>query len=233
VAPRRWKQYRPDGTPDPDGAPAQPPTHKPYTPPKPPRPVRTLEERTVRKQRIHPVGLLIAVGAVVVALGTAAIFAIAGSEDAAAPGADRPQTDKGFDALVAALVDERGSSLVRNAIIYPAYAVVDVPYKLDDLTDEREISYYWDGDLRESTKGTGDEEAFDLADIDSSVLDGLCVQVEKLLEDPTDCSIYISKPDPEDTTPEWLRASTSNEFNQSASIEFALDGTVIEVRPPS
>ncbi|GAA3543971.1 hypothetical protein [Nocardioides daeguensis] len=231
MAPRKWKQYRPDETPDPDGAPAQPPTHQSYRQPKQAKPVRSLEERTVRNRGFHPTGLLITGAALVLTLGAAAAFAIAGSEDA--PAADRPQSDKGFDALVAALKEERGSTLVRNAIIYPDYAVVDVPYKLDDLTDEREISYYWNGELSESTKGTGDEETFDLADVDSSVLDGLCVQVKALVEDPTDCSIYISKPSPEDTTPEWIRASTSNEFNQSASIEFALDGTVIEVRPPS
>lgn len=231
MAPRTWKQYRPDDTPDPDGAPARPSKPAAYKPPQKPKKVRTLEERTVRRSGIHPVGLLIAVGGVVAALGAAVVFAVAGSEDV--PGADQPKTDKGFDALVAALQEERGSSVVRNVIIYPDYAVVDVPYKLDNTADEREISFYWDGELRESTRGTGDEEAFDLADIDSAVLDGLCAHVEKLVEDPEDCSIYIAKPHAEDATPEWLRASTSNEFNQSAYVEFALDGTVLEEHPPS
>lgn len=230
MAPRKWKQYRPDDTPDPEGGPTAPKKPAAYRPPKQPKKVRTLEERTVRRTGGPPVKLI--VGALVAAVGvTTLVFVLSGGEDE--PGADQPQTDKGFDALVAALQEERGSSLVRNAIIYPDYAVVDVPYKKDDPADEREISYYWDGELRESTRGTGDEEVFDLADIDSTVLDGLCAHAEKLIEDPEDCSLYITKPDADDPTPEWISASTSNEFNQSAHVDFTLDGTVLEERPPS
>lgn len=235
MAPRKWKQYRPDPTPDPDGGPGAPKKAAPkpaaYQPPKQQKKVRTLEERTVRRTGGGPAAKLVVAAFVAVAGVTTLIFVLSGGGDE--PGADQPQTDKGFDALVDALKEERGSSLVRNAIIYPEYAVVDVPYKLDDTADEREISYYWDGALRESTKGTGDEEVFDLADVDSAILDGLCPQVEQLVEDPEDCSIYITKPDAEDPTPEWITASTSNEFGQSAYIDFALDGTVIETRPPA
>jgi hypothetical protein len=166
---------------------------------------------------------------VVVALGTAAVFAIAGSEDA--PAAGRPQTDKGFDALVAALQEERGSTLVRRAVIYPEYASVATPYKPDDPADERQLDYYWDGELNEPSKTTGDEESFDLATVDSLVLDGLCPQVRKLVEDATNCYLIIEKPDPEDETPAWISAYASNEFNQTAYVEYDLSGTQVEVHP--
>lgn len=231
MAPRVWKQYRPDDTPDPDGAPARPKKPAAYKPPKQPAKVRSLEERTVRNRGVQAKGLLIAGAVVAASLGAAALFAVAGSEDA--PGAGRPQTDKGFDALVAALKEERGSTLVRRAVIYPEYASVATPYKPDDPADERQLDYYWDGDLDEPSKTTGDEESFDLASVDSAVLDRLCPEVKKMVEDPTNCYLIIEKPDPEDETPAWISAYASNEFNQSAYIEYDLNGTQVEVHPVS
>ncbi|MBM7520472.1 hypothetical protein [Nocardioides nitrophenolicus] len=230
MAPRRWKQYRPDGTPEPDGAPAQPPTHRPYTPPKQPKPVRSLEERTVRRTG-GPSAKLIVGGLVAVAAATTLIVALGGGDDDAAAG--QPQTDQGFDALVAALREERDSTLVRRAVIYPEYASVSVPYKPDDPSDERQLDYYWDGELNEPSKTTGDEEAFDLTSVESSVLDALCPQVEKLVEDPTNCYLIIEKPDADDETPAWISAYASNEFNQTAYIEYDLNGTQVEVHPAS
>lgn len=229
-----WKRYRPDPTPDgePDaGAPtSQKKKVKAYQPPQQPKPVRTLEERTVRRTGPRfPVGLAIG-GVAVVAVATTLIFVLSGGSD---DPEEQPQTDTGFDAMVRALEEETGSTLVRNVIVYPKYAVIDAPYKPDEPTDEREISYYWDGSLSESTKSTGTEEVFNLTRIDASLLDGMCEQVRELVEDPGDCSLYIAKPDPEDTTPEWIRASVSNEFGQNGTIEYALDGSVVETRPPS
>ncbi|WP_436699673.1 hypothetical protein [Nocardioides sp. BYT-33-1] len=230
MAPPDWKQYSPDDTPDPEAAPARPRPPAPYRPPEQPRPPRTVEERTVRRRPFHPAGMLIAAGGVVVALGVPFVLSVAGNEDA--PAADEPQTDKGFDALVAAIGEETGSTLVRNVSIYPDYAVVDVPYKPDDPADERELSYYWDGELDEPTKTTGDEEVFDLTRVDSAVLDGLCQHAEALLEDAEECRLYISAPDPDDPTPEWITAGVDNEFNQSAYVDFDLAGTVLEEHPP-
>lgn len=227
-----WKRYSPDSTPDGESGANAPkkPKIRAYQPPQQPKPVRSLDERTVRRTGPRfPVGLAIG-GVAVVGVATTLIVVLSGGGDD--PG-KQPQTDKGYDAMVRALEEETGSTLARNVVVYPEYAVIDVPYKPDVPSDKREISYYWDGDLRESTKGTGDEELFDLSRVDSSLLDGMCDQAVALVEDPGDCSLYIAKPDPDDTTPEWIRASVSNEFGQSGSVEFALDGTVIETRPPS
>ncbi|HVK30044.1 MAG TPA: hypothetical protein VM575_17020 [Nocardioides sp.] len=229
MAPPTWKRYRPDPTPDGESDGVAPRKVKGYQPPKQPKPVRSLEERTVRRTGPRlPVGLVIA-GVAVVGVATTLVLVLAGGDDPE----EQPQTDTGFDAMVSALREETGSTLARNVVVYPTYAVIDVPYKPAVPSDEREISYYWDGGLRESTKGTGDEAVFELTLVDASLLPGMCKQVRELVEDPGDCSLYISKPDPDDTTPEWIRASVSNEFGQSGTIEYALDGSVIETRPPS
>ncbi|MCR1782857.1 hypothetical protein KVF89_09960 [Nocardioides carbamazepini] len=224
MAPPQWQQYSPDDTPDPDASPTPPA----YQPPKPPKRVRSVAERTVRTGGGSSVGLAVG-GVAAVAGATALIFALAGGSDP--PGADAPQTDAGFDALVAALEEETGSTQVRSVVIYPEYAVVDAPYKPEDPSDERELSFYWDGELDEPSKGTGDEEPFDLATVDSAVLDGLCPQVEQLVEDPDGCYLIIERPDAEDETPAWVSAYASNEFNQTAYVEFGLDGAVVEVHP--
>ncbi|WP_408899492.1 hypothetical protein ACJ5H2_10425 [Nocardioides sp. R1-1] len=229
MAPPDWKRYTPDETPDPDGPAGAAPA--PYRPPQPPRKVRSLEERTVRRRGVHPAGALIAGVGVLAAVGLPVLLAVGGGEDP--PGAGEPQTDRGFDALVAALREERGSTLVRRAVVYPEYASVTAPYRPDDPADERELSYYWDGDLDEPTKGTSDDESFDLADVDSAVLAGLCPQVERLVEDPETCYLIIDSPPAGDETPAWISAYASNEFNQTAYVEFGLDGAVVEEHPPS
>jgi len=228
VVPPDWTRYTPDDTPDPDGPADRAPV--PYRPPQPPTPLRSLDERTVRSTGAA-LPIVLAVGGMVATAALAGlIFALGGADE---PGADQPQTDTGFDALVAALDDERGSTLARRAVIYPDYASVTAPYLPDHPGDERELSYYWDGELAEPSKGTSDEETFDLADVDSAVLDGLCPQVERLVEDPTTCYLIIEKPAADDETPAWISAYASNEFNQTAWIGFGLDGTVVEEHPPS
>ncbi|MDQ6525931.1 hypothetical protein RB608_20105 [Nocardioides sp. LHD-245] len=231
MVPPDWKQYTPDDTPDREssGGPGRP---RPYQPPKPATKIRSLDERTVRRRGGPPVGLAVG-GVVAVAGATALIFALAGGSDGDRPAGGEPQTDTGFAALVAALREETGGTVVRNVTIYPDYAVVDVPYRQDDPTDERELSYYWNGDLDEPSKGTGTEAVFDLTQVDAAVLDGLCQHAEALLEDAEECYLYISKPDPEDPTPGWITAGVRNDFNQSAYVDFDLAGNVLEEHPPS
>lgn len=219
MAPPDWKQYSPDETPDDETSATS----------AVPKPVRSLDERTVRRTGGFPVGIVVGAVAAVGAVAGVILLLGAGGE----PGDDEPQSANGFDALVADLDEETGSTTIRRAVIYPDYAVLTVPYDVDDPADERELSYYWDGSFGDPTKGTGDALPFDLATVDGTVLDGLCPQVEELVEDPETCYLVIDKPADDDGTPEWITASTSNEFGQSAQIEFELDGTVVEVRPPS
>lgn len=230
MASRSWKQYRPGKPSAPDGPPASPPTHETYKPPKLPKPVRSLEERTVKVTSGSRTKMVV-LGVAAASLGGGLIFALAGGADD--PQTDEPQTDTGFSALLAALDEERGSTVVRRAVIYPTYASITAPYKEDVASDERELSYYWNGELSESGKGTSDTENFDLATVDASVLDGLCPQVEALVEDSEMCYLVIEKPSADDETPSWIWAYASNEFNQAARIEFGLDGTVVETHPAS
>jgi hypothetical protein len=138
-------------------------------------------------------------------------------------GGGRPQTAEGFADLVDAVEDEVGTTEVFEAVIYPEYAVVDVPLKPGD---EREISYHWDGDLSESTKGTSDYVPFDLANVDGSLLEGLCDQAEELVEDPRVCYLIVRRPR-ENLDEGWLWAYTNNEFSQGGYISFDLEGNEV------
>ena len=89
---------------------------------------------------------------------------------------------EGFADLVAALEEETGSSTVFEAVLYPGYAVVNVPV---DATSARSHSFYWDGELDESgSKSTTTYERFDLADIDPTVVVSVVDQARAKVEDP-------------------------------------------------
>lgn len=233
--PPDWKRYDPDPTPDPEPSSAKSPV--PYAPPSPPAPVRSLQERTVRQTGFHPAGLVIVAAVLVLVAGIVVAIMLAaqgGDDEVAADGtpiarADRPQSDKGFAGLLEALEEETGSTIVVEAVIYPKYAVVTVPYKPDKPGDERVVRYYWNGDeLDESTKSTAGEEPFDLAQVSGDVLSGLCVHTRDLVEDPGDCYLIVRKPGAEDTTQSWISAYTSNEFSQGGYIQYDLAGTELK-----
>ncbi|KRA28167.1 MULTISPECIES: hypothetical protein [unclassified Nocardioides] len=218
--PDEWTTYNPDSSPD------EEPSGKvePYRPPAPPTtPVapRTLQQRTIRQRRSPVLPLLGAVVAIgLVGWGVVAIVK-------AAVGSGEPQTAEGFANLLEDLEDETGSTDVFRAVVYPEYAVVDVPVAAND---EREISYYWDGGLSESTKGTSDDEVFDLTVVDAAQFAGMCAEVSALIDEPGDCYLIIEKPD--DTFPDranaWISAYVSNEFSQSKYINYDLEGNEVD-----
>ncbi|WP_182376345.1 hypothetical protein [Nocardioides sp. WS12] len=217
--PDEWKTYNPD--PSPDAEPAG--KIEPYQPPSPPtRPKkpRTIKERTVRR-RSPAVPLLI--GAVVIGgIGWGAV-SIARS----AFGTAEPQTVEGFTSLLEDIEEKNGSTEVFEAVIYPGYARVDLPLAPND---EREISYRWDGSFGMEIKGTDDAEPFDLADVDPAHFARMCDEVSALIDDPGNCYLIIRKPD--DTFPDradaWISAYVSNEFSQSASINYDLEGNEVD-----
>lgn len=218
MAPPTWKRYRPDPTPDGEPDPSAPtqPKIEAYRPPEQPKPVRTLEERTIRRR-----GRLLLVLVVAVGLATWGVVAIV--RNVVAP--DEPQTAEGFAALLEDLEEETGGTTVFRAVLYPGYAVLDVPF----ADDERSVSYYWDGGLDESSKGTSTEKPFDLTTIDADGLAGMCDAVRDLVDDPKDCYLILEQPDEPDGG--WISAYTSNEFGQSTYIVFDLDGTEVSRYP--
>lgn len=224
VAPPDWKRYSPDPTPD--GEPAD--EVRPYAPASAPKPVRSLRERTVRRHGAGPV--LVRAVAIAVTVGIVGLvgwmlidlvgMAFEDDAEASSPG----QSSAGFAELVEALEEETGSTTVFEAVIYPKYAVVEVPFKPGD---ERAVRYYWDGDLDETSKGTSDYQPFDLADVDSSLFPDMCDQARRLVEDPKDCYLIVRRPAATDTTPTWISAYISNEFSQGGYIEYDLAGVEV------
>ncbi|TNM39713.1 hypothetical protein FHP29_12670 [Nocardioides albidus] len=219
MAPPDWKQYRPDDTPDPDRPAPGSKAPAPYRPPAPPKPIRSVEERTVR--RTGPRAVAVGIAGVLVAGCAWGAFAVV--RNATEP--DQPQTAEGFAAMLVDLREETGGTQVFEAVLYPGYGILDVPVSPGDV---KQISYRWDGGLDEWTKGTSDDEAFDLADVSGEVLDGLCAHTRDLVDDPGDCYLIISKPDATDPKAGWISAYTSNEFSQGGYIEYDLEGNEVE-----
>lgn len=183
----------------------------------PPRPVPQRSARSVPALKLL-VGAAVAVGLVGWG-GFSVVRAVFGNDD--------PQTVDGFRNLLEDLKDKSGSTEVFEAVIYPGYARVGIPY---EPGDDREISYRWDGSFGTEIKGTSDEEPFDLADIDPSLFAGMCSTVSTLIDDPGDCYLIIRQPD--DTFPEraeaWISAYVSNDFSQSAWIAYDLEGNEVD-----
>lgn len=208
MAPPTWKRYRPDPTPD--GEPDPPPQ---------PKPVRSLEERTVRRRG----GKLLLAGAVVLGLVAWGVVAIV--RNLTAP--DEPQTVEGYAAMLDDLEEETGGTEVLSAVIYPDYAVVEVPL---GPGDRRYDSYRWDGGLSESSKGNSpDDVPFDLRDIDPAPFEAMCGDARALVPDTLTCYLVVERP--EDGDRGWISAYVSNDYGQGGYIEYDLDGR--EVRRTS
>lgn len=217
--PDEWKTYNPDSSPEKEPS-GQIEPYRPPTPPSTPVAPRTLQQRAIRRRSpvLPLLGAVVAVG--LVGWGVVAIVK-------SAVGSGEPQSVDGFASLLEDLEDETGSTDVFRAVVYPEYAVVDVPVAAND---ERQISYYWDGGLSESTKGTSDDEVFDLTVVDAAQFDGMCDEVSALIDDPGNCYLIIEKPD--DTFPDraeaWVSAYVSNDFSQSAYINYDLEGKEVD-----
>lgn len=219
VAPPDWKQYSPDPTPDDEAG----PDVASYQPPARPKPVRSLAERTVRNHGAAATAVRLGVTAIVVGVVGLVGWIVVDLIRLAVDDGE-PQTAEGFAEMVDELGEETGGTEVFRAVIYPGYAVLDVPV----ADDERYVSHRWDGSFTESTKSTSDDTRFDLADIDPTRFEEMCAEVVSLVEDPGDCYLIVEHPD-ESTDPEqgWISAYVSNEFSQGGYIEYDLDGNEV------
>lgn len=217
MAPPTWKRYRPDPTPEgePDASAATRPRIEAYQPPQQARPVRSLDERTVRRR-----GWKLPLAGVVV-LGLAAWGVTAIVRNATAP--DDPQTVEGYSAMLDDLEEETGGTDVLSAVIYPDYAVVEVPL---GPADTRYDSYRWGGDLDEWSKGNSpDKQAFDLRDVDPAHFSSMCADARELVPDPLACYLIVEKPEGGETG--WVSAYISNDYRQGGYIEYDLTGAEV------
>ena len=190
-----------------------------------------------------PIGLVAGVIAIIAAIVSGVSTAIDEDDLPTEPGVEPGRGEvnvmsvEGFADLVAAIEEETGSSTVFEAVLYPGYAVVDVPV---DATTNREHSYYWDGDLEETgSKSTTDYRRFDLADVDANVVVSIVDQARAKVEDPQSWYSIIRAPsDFDDGT--WIWGYATNEYGESGYLGGDKAGTItwdpeqlLEVHPES
>lgn len=150
---------------------------------------------------------------------------IAGIGGDAVAGRPDMHSQEALDDLVRELRDEHGSSKVFEATFYPdrAYVELHVP----GGSGQRYDSYSWDGSLDEwGSSGTDDGATFDLRDLDGDRFDDFCDVARTLVEDPGDCYIIVSAPDP-NAPPQldgWYRAHVSNDYSEGGYVLFDRDG---------
>lgn len=222
--PDKWRVYEGDPTPDPEPEDRPTAPKVPYGgPPSAPVVIRTSSATSW-------VPKLILVGVAVVVLGVAATIAIA-IISAVGGGIDAKNPDD-FDALVDKLEEERGTTVVQDVNFYTNYIIVYMPYT-DDPDDDRQISFTWrGGDLEEWTRGTSTDPTFDLKEIDTDVIDGMCdpVLAEADGAEEDDCYVFLSPPF--EGSEAWFRASASDDFGRSVSVEYDKDGNEVSRTVP-
>lgn len=127
----------------------------------------------------------------------------------------------GFEELVAAVVEETGSTEVFDATLYPRYAVLSIP---EGPTGKRYRSYYWDGRtlVANDFKSTTDDPRLDIAEVDPGVFITLLEDVRGRIEDPTSWYVNIDSA----TEGPQISVYASNEYGEGAYVLATLDGTV-------
>ena len=148
--------------------------------------------------------------------------------DTLTPGKADVISEEGIADLTAAIKEETGSSKVFTVVLYPEYAVVNAPV---DSNSKRYVSYYWDGNLRESSKGSNVYDGrFDMTDIEADVVIKLLGDARKLVEGATSNYVLVSPPGPDGAA---ISAYASNDFNESGYISANFDGKVVNKVKPS
>ena len=141
-----------------------------------------------------------------------------------APGPDgvNVHTVEGFDDLVDALREEKGDTFVFDAVLYPRYAVLEVPTGVN----QRYESYYWDGRTlkRNDIRGTSSDDQFDLSLVDPEQLVTMLTTVRDRMDSPTSWYLVISDTAGSQTQ---VTAYASNDFGENTYLMETLDGTVV------
>jgi hypothetical protein len=131
-------------------------------------------------------------------------------------------TVDGYNDLVDAVRDESNGTFVYEAVLYPRYAVVELPTG----TNNRYQNFFWDGeDLQlQDFKGTTDDAQVDLALLDPQQLIDMLETVRGRTDNPD--TWYAVYDDSFGQGP-TVTAYASNDFGESTYIQESLDGTVI------
>lgn len=141
-----------------------------------------------------------------------------------APGKDGVNlfTVEGYDKLVEAIRDETGATYAFDVVIYPRYAVVEIPTG----TGTRYQNFYYDGeDLELQTiKGTTDDTQVDASLVDAQKLVDCVTTVRDRADTPESWYAIIS--DTSGIGPQ-MTCYASNDFGESTYVVQTLDGTVV------
>ena len=131
-------------------------------------------------------------------------------------------SEQGYADLLTAIEDETGGTVAFSAVMYPTYAVVELPV---DATTNREEYWYWDGhDLSPNdVKSTSSWARMDLATVDAGVIVDLVEQVQRNVEEPTSYYAIVRAPD-DDRAVVWAYAT--NDYSETAYLGARRNGTV-------
>lgn len=129
----------------------------------------------------------------------------------------------GYDDLVTAVESETGRTESFGAVLYPTYAVVELPV---DATTQRETFNYWDGHVLrdQSSKSTSAVERFDLSSVDPAVVVRLIKKVRRLADDPTSWYAVVRAPDDSGV---MIWAYATNEYNETVYVAARRNGKVV------
>jgi hypothetical protein len=136
---------------------------------------------------------------------------------------------RGYTDLLDALRERTGSTESFSAVLYPTYAVVELPV---DGTSQRSDRFYWDGrDLEsQNSLGTSTEERYDLEEIDPAVMVALLDKVRARVEAPTTWYAVISAPGDDRAV---LTVYATNAYSESAYLQATVDGTITYESTPT
>jgi hypothetical protein len=141
-----------------------------------------------------------------------------------APGEDgvNVHTVDGYNDLVDAVRDESNATYAYDAVIYPRYAVVEIPTG----TNNRYQGFYWDGENLElqDIKGTSDDNQVDLSLVDPEQMIDCLNTVRDRTDNPESWYVVISDSFGQGAS---ISCYASNDFGESTYIVEGLDGTVI------
>jgi hypothetical protein len=145
------------------------------------------------------------------------------SIDDLTPGKPDMYTVDAIDELIEDVEGKTGSTEVFQVGFYDGYAVVTAPA---DATSERYISYYWDGDLSESTKGNGVYQGrFDMKKIDPEVIIKLHDDARRLVEGAIKSNyVFVTAPGDDGGA---INASATNDFGETGNLIATFDGKII------
>jgi len=131
-------------------------------------------------------------------------------------------TVDGYTEMVDALRDETDATFTFTAVLYPRYAVIEVPTG----TNNRYQNFYWNGEDLElqDIKGTTDDGQVDLSLVDPQQMVDMLNTVRGRLDNPENWYVIIG--DSFGSGPR-ISAYASNDFGESTSLTETLDGTVV------